>query len=56
MEVVRSTMPRAAISMEEHFARFYARQTGGAQPEPALIQLFLELLQEKDLGDTTGGE
>lgn len=56
IEVVRAAMPRAAISMEEHFTRFYARQTGGAQPEPALIQLFLELLQEKDLGDTTGGE
>ncbi|KRE74978.1 exonuclease SbcCD subunit D [Paenibacillus sp. Soil750] len=56
MEVVRSAMPRAAFSMEEHFTRFYARQTGGAQPEPALVQLFLELLQEKDLGDTTGGD
>ncbi|MGO4498446.1 exonuclease SbcCD subunit D [Paenibacillus sp. 2RAB27] len=56
MEVVRSAMPRAAFSMEEHFTRFYARQTGGAQPEPALVQLFLELLQEKDLGDSSGGE
>ncbi|NQX57726.1 exonuclease SbcCD subunit D [Paenibacillus qinlingensis] len=56
MEVVRSAMPRAAFSMEEHFTRFYSRQTGGAQPEPALVQLFLELLQEKDLGDATGGE
>lgn len=56
MEVVRAAMPKAAFSMEEHFTRFYARQTGGAQPEPALVQLFMELLQEKDLGDNDGGE
>jgi exonuclease SbcD len=54
MEAVRATMPKASFSMEEHFIRFYARQTGGAQPEPALVQMFLELLQEKDLGDASG--
>jgi exonuclease SbcD len=54
MEAVRATMPKAVLSMEEHFTRFYARQTGGAQPEPALIQLFLELLQDKEHGEASG--
>lgn len=54
MEAVRSALPKAALSMEEHFTRFYSRQTGGAQPEPELVQLFLELLQEKDLADASG--
>ncbi|MFC5450257.1 exonuclease SbcCD subunit D [Paenibacillus aestuarii] len=48
MEVVRASAPRAALSMEEHFTRFYSRQTGGAQPEAELVQLFLSLLQESD--------
>ncbi|MDD9268684.1 exonuclease SbcCD subunit D [Paenibacillus sp. GCM10023248] len=54
MEAARAYEPKADLSMEEHFTRFYARQTGGAQPEPELIRLFLELLQEKDLADAAG--
>jgi DNA repair protein SbcD/Mre11 len=54
MEAVRSEAPRAALSMEEHFARFYSRQTGGAQPEPELVRLFLELLQENDAAEAVG--
>ncbi|MGO4275261.1 exonuclease SbcCD subunit D C-terminal domain-containing protein, partial [Paenibacillus sp. TAF58] len=54
MEAVRSVVTRADLSMEEHFTRFYSRQTGGAQPEPELIRLFLELLQENDLADAVG--
>lgn len=54
MEAVRAATPKADLSMEEHFMRFYSRQTGGAQPEPELIRLFLELLQEKDLADAAG--
>jgi DNA repair protein SbcD/Mre11 len=38
----------ANVPIEELFKRFYERQTGGASPEPELIELFLELLQEED--------
>ncbi|AEI42664.1 exonuclease SbcCD subunit D [Paenibacillus mucilaginosus] len=34
--------------MDELFRRFYERQTGGAQPEPELVKLFLELLAEEE--------
>lgn len=54
MEAVRAVVSRVDLSMEEHFTRFYSRQTGGAQPEPELVRLFLELLQEKDLADAVG--
>ncbi|NOU72443.1 exonuclease subunit SbcD [Paenibacillus sp. LMG 31458] len=54
MEAVRAVVSRSDLSMEEHFTRFYSRQTGGAQPEPELVRLFLELLQEKDLADAAG--
>ncbi|NOU85218.1 exonuclease subunit SbcD [Paenibacillus sp. LMG 31460] len=54
MEAVRTVVSRSDLSMEEHFSRFYSRQTGGAQPEPELVRLFLELLQEKDLADAAG--
>ncbi|WP_261305708.1 exonuclease SbcCD subunit D [Paenibacillus andongensis] len=54
MEAVRAVVSKADLTMEEHFTRFYSRQTGGAQPEPELVRLFLELLQEKDLADAAG--
>ncbi|NEW05193.1 exonuclease SbcCD subunit D [Paenibacillus sp. SYP-B3998] len=54
MEAVRAATPLLALSMEEHFGRFYARQTGGAQPEPELVRLFLELLHEHEAADTIG--
>ncbi|MFD0692829.1 exonuclease SbcCD subunit D [Paenibacillus sp. GCM10027628] len=54
IEAVRASAPRAALSMEEHFTRFYSRQTGGAQPEPELVRLFLELLQENDDAEAAG--
>ncbi|TVY09129.1 exonuclease SbcCD subunit D [Paenibacillus cremeus] len=38
----------AKLPMDELFRRFYERQTGGAQPEPELIQLFLELLADEE--------
>jgi DNA repair protein SbcD/Mre11 len=47
-EAERETAVEAAssLSIEELFRRFYARQTGGAQPEPELIRLFGELIGE----------
>lgn len=38
---------REAVPIDELFRRFFARQTGGAQPEPELVQLFLELMKEE---------
>lgn len=36
----------SALPMDELFRRFYRKQSGGAEPEPELVQLFLELIQE----------
>jgi exonuclease SbcD len=41
--------------IDEMFRRFYARQTGGAEPGEELIRLFLELLHETDEDDTAAG-
>jgi exonuclease SbcD len=35
----------SSMPIDELFRRYYARQTGGAVPEPALVQLFMELLE-----------
>ncbi|MDQ0339678.1 exonuclease SbcD [Caldalkalibacillus uzonensis] len=35
------------LPIEEQFKRFYKRQTGGAEPEEALVRLFLELVNEQ---------
>ncbi|MEK5443811.1 exonuclease SbcCD subunit D [Fredinandcohnia sp. FSL W7-1320] len=37
--------------IDELFARFYEKQTGGAKPEPELTKLFLELLTEDADGE-----
>ncbi|WP_151735899.1 exonuclease SbcCD subunit D ['Paenibacillus yunnanensis' Narsing Rao et al. 2020] len=42
-ETARSRMP-----VQELFRRFYQRQTGGAEPEDSLVELFLELAQEEE--------
>jgi DNA repair protein SbcD/Mre11 len=36
------------VPIEELFRRFYEKQTGGAQAEPELVQLFLELVAEDE--------
>lgn len=40
-----------SLPIDELFRRFYIRQTGGAEPEPELVQLFLELLEEAGAAD-----
>lgn len=37
-----------ALPIEEMFRRFYIRQSGGAEPEPELVQLFMELIGEEE--------
>lgn len=45
------------LPIDELFRRFYARQTKGAEPEPELVRLFLELLQEEEQeGDSEDGD
>lgn len=37
----------ATLPVHEMFRRFYIRQTGGAEPEPELVELFMELIGEE---------
>lgn len=48
----RTVSPSTPI--DELFARFYEKQTGGAKPEPELTRLFLELITEDE--DEEGDE
>lgn len=34
--------------VDQLFRRFYIKQTGGAEPEPELVQLFMELIREDE--------
>jgi exonuclease SbcD len=48
-----NSLEKASVSaqkmpIDELFTSFYKRQTGGAQPDEALISLFLELVGEED--------
>ncbi|WP_248926678.1 exonuclease SbcCD subunit D [Paenibacillus hamazuiensis] len=54
MEVAATEAAAAgSLPIDELFRRFYRRQTGGAEPEPELVQLFLELLGQDE---AAGGE
>ncbi len=46
MDVVEMEMERSRMPLHEIFRKFYQRQTGGAVPDDALVQLFLELVEE----------
>lgn len=39
---------RSQMPVQELFRRFYQQQTGGAEPEPELIELFLTLVNEEE--------
>ncbi|QKS71192.1 exonuclease SbcCD subunit D [Paenalkalicoccus suaedae] len=39
---------REKLSIDQLFEQFYARQTGGATPDPDLTQLFMEIIEEED--------
>lgn len=45
-----AALASAGLPVDELFRRFYERQTGGAKPEPELVQLFMELLQDHSDG------
>ncbi len=42
------SLEEADMPVDELFRQFYRRQTGGAEPEEELVQLFLQLLQEEE--------
>lgn len=46
MDVVEMEIERSRMPLHEIFRKFYQRQTGGAVPDDALVQLFLELVEE----------
>jgi len=50
LEERRERLATAELPIEELFKQFYRRQTGGAEPEEALVRLFLELLSEEGEG------
>ncbi|MFD1177771.1 exonuclease SbcCD subunit D [Paenibacillus puldeungensis] len=47
---------RAQLPLNELFRKFYQRQTGGADPEDELIELFMSLVSEDDESDEADGE
>ncbi len=55
MEHLGLESQRSALPLPELFRKFYQRQTGGAEPEDSLVELFLELVDEED-AKTSGGE
>lgn len=57
MEADEAAESRASqLPIDELFRRFYRRQTGGADPEPALTELFMDLLLEGASEDETKDE
>jgi exonuclease SbcD len=48
MDQEASISSREDLPIDELFRRFYIRQTGGAEPDPELIKLFMELLHSSD--------
>lgn len=48
MEALELEIERSRIPLPDLFRKFYQRQTGGAEPEDQLVQLFLELVEEED--------
>ncbi|KWX75701.1 nuclease SbcCD subunit D [Paenibacillus riograndensis] len=56
MEQELEEMARSRMPVQELFRRFYQRQTGGAEPEDSLIELFLELAEEERREPAEGEE
>jgi exonuclease SbcD len=45
-----------SLPVDQLFRQFYIKQTGGAEPEPELVQLFMELVREDEERAEEGGE
>ncbi|SMF88576.1 Exodeoxyribonuclease I subunit D [Paenibacillus uliginis N3/975] len=48
MEALELETERARLPLPDLFRKFYQRQTGGAEPEDSLVDLFLELVDEEE--------
>lgn len=48
MEQAELQYERSGLPVSELFRKFYQRQSGGAEPEDELTQLFLELVEEEE--------
>ncbi|MHA0855786.1 exonuclease SbcCD subunit D [Paenibacillus sp. CMAA1364] len=48
METMELEIERSRLPLHEIFRKFYQRQTGGAEPDDGLVQLFLELVVENN--------
>ncbi|SET65939.1 exonuclease SbcCD subunit D [Paenibacillus sp. NFR01] len=51
MEQELEELSRSRMPVQELFRKFYQRQTGGAEPEDSLIELFLDLAAEHEPGE-----
>ncbi|UQZ32944.1 exonuclease sbcCD subunit D [Paenibacillus sp. PK3_47] len=56
MELELEEQSRSRMPVQELFRRFYQRQTGGAEPEDSLIELFLELTEDEERRQPEEGE
>ncbi|GAB2703511.1 exonuclease SbcCD subunit D [Paenibacillus thermoaerophilus] len=53
----REIAAQRGLPMDELFRRFYRKQTGGAEPDDAMVELFLELIAESGAAaDAAEGE
>lgn len=56
MEMELEQISRSRMPVQELFRKFYQRQTGGAEPEDQLIELFLQLTEEERHSSEEGEE
>lgn len=56
MELELEQISRSRMPVQELFRKFYQRQTGGAEPEDQLIELFLQLTEEERHSSEEGEE
>ena len=52
MEALELESERSRLPLPDLFRKFYQRQTGGAEPEDHLVDLFLELVEEEETDGT----
>ncbi|KKO51529.1 exonuclease SbcCD subunit D [Paenibacillus sp. DMB20] len=48
MEALELEAERSRLPLPELFKKFYQRQTGGAEPEESLVNLFMELVEQEE--------
>ncbi|AJS57693.1 exonuclease SbcCD subunit D [Paenibacillus sp. IHBB 10380] len=54
MEVAELDTERSRMPIHELFRKFYQRQTGGAEPDDGMVQLFLDLIEEDSTAQEEG--